>query len=193
MTGAALARLAWQTLVAPREVAQTLLSLRLSQETILTALALVVVLNALVIGAMQAAGLTGAAVPVMLGPLPIAALLAAMLTASILFMTWAGRLMGGQGRSEDVALLLAWLQGLRVVAQLVVAVASVLSGALASLAVVATLIAGTWILINFLDVAHGFGNLFRALMVLVFGSVLLIFALTVIFSLLGVSPNGMAV
>ena len=82
MTGAALARLAWQTLVTPREVAQTLLSLRLSQEAILTALALVVVLNALVIGAMQVAGLTGAAVPVMLGPLPIAALLAAIPSAT---------------------------------------------------------------------------------------------------------------
>ncbi|MGR3376519.1 YIP1 family protein [Salipiger abyssi] len=193
MTAAGFLRLAWQTLVAPRDVAKLLLSLRLGHEALLTALALVVVLNALVVGLIQASGLPGAALPVMISPGVIAALLAAMLTASILFMTWLGRILGGQGRAEDIALLLIWLQALRALGQIAVALAAAVSGALASLLVIAALIAGIWIMINFLDVAHGFDSLGKALLLLVLGSVALVFALSFVFTLLGVTPNGMSI
>ncbi|APZ51333.1 YIP1 family protein [Salipiger abyssi] len=193
MTAAGFLRLAWQTLVAPRDVAKLLLSLRLGHEALLTALALVVVLNALVVGLIQASGLPGAALPFLISPGVIAALLAAMLTASILFMTWLGRILGGQGRAEDIALLLIWLQALRALGQVAVALAAAVSGALASLLVIAALIAGIWIMINFLDVAHGFESLGKALMLLVLGSVALVFALSFVFTLLGVTPNGMSI
>lgn len=56
MSAAALLSLAWQTIVAPREVARLLISLRLSREVLLTGFALVVVLNALIVGLMQLGG-----------------------------------------------------------------------------------------------------------------------------------------
>ncbi|APX25516.1 MAG: YIP1 family protein [Rhodobacteraceae bacterium] len=193
MSPAGFLRLAWQTVVAPRQVAQLLLSLRLGHEAILTALALVVTLNALAIGAMQAAMPGSASLPFVMSPMVTVALVAAMLTASIFLMTWAGRLFGGHARTEDIALLLTWLQALRLLGQVIVAFATVVSGALASLVVIAALLIGIWILINFLDVAHGFGNPFKALMVLILGSVALVLGLSFLFTLVGIGPNAMAI
>ncbi|NDV97835.1 YIP1 family protein [Salipiger sp. PrR002] len=190
MSAAALLSLAWQTIVAPREVARRLISLRLSREVLLTGFALVVVLNALIVGLMQLGGEVPAGM--LLAPVPMGLLLATMLAATIAVMTWAGRTLGGSGRIEDVAVLLIWLQALRALAQLGVALLGAVSGGLALLVVLGSLIVGIWILVNFLDEAHGLGSPFKALLVLILASVALVLALMMIVSLLGVGPNGMA-
>lgn len=190
MSAAALLSLAWQTVVAPREVARLLLSLRLSREVLLTGFALVVVLNALIVGLMQLGGEVPAGM--LLAPVPMGLLLATMLAASIGVMTWAGHILGGSGRIEDVAVLLIWLQALRAVAQLGVALLGAVSGGLALLAVLGSLVVGIWILVSFLDEAHALGSPFKALLVLILASVALVLALMMIVSLLGVGPNGMA-
>ncbi|EPX85030.1 YIP1 family protein [Salipiger mucosus] len=191
MTPAGFLRLAMQTLVAPRDVARLLLSMNLSQEAILTAFGLVVVLNALVVGTMQAAGLGGGAMPMLAGPVMLVFLLAAALSASILFMTWAGRPLGGTARAQDVALLLVWLQALRALVQVGVALVTVISGGLAALLVIAAMLAGLWITVNFLDVAHGFDNPLKALAVLILGGIGLVFALMFLLSLTGLTPDAM--
>ncbi|WP_226621149.1 YIP1 family protein [Alloyangia pacifica] len=191
MTVAGFLSLAWQTVVAPREVARVLLDLRLSREALLTGFGLVVVLNALLVGLMQLGGELGAMGGLMM-PVPMGLLLAGMLAGTIAALTWAGRSFGGTARVEEIAVLLIWLQGLRALAQLGVALVGLVSGGLAVLLVLAALLAGLWILVNFLDVAHGFGSPLKALLVLILATMALAVALMMILSLLGAGPNGMA-
>lgn len=192
MTPGAVFRLAWQTVTAPREVAQLLIAARLSHEAILTAMALVVALNALVMGALQAAMGAGA-LPFVMSPVLFGALLAAMLVVSVMVLTGTGRMLGGNGRAEDIAVLLAWLQAVRILWQIIVAVAALLAPPLASILAVLGFFAGIYIILNFLDVAHGFDNLLRALAVLVIGGLVLVMAMSLLVSLMGISPNAMAI
>ncbi|MBE9635356.1 YIP1 family protein [Salipiger mangrovisoli] len=190
MSVAGLLSLAWQTVLAPRDVARTLLDLRLSREALLTGFGLVVALNALLVGLMQLGGELGSVAGLM--PVPMALFLAVMLAGSIAALTWAGRSFGGRARLEDVAVLLIWLQGLRALAQLGVALVGAVSGGLAVLLVLAALLVGLWILVAFLDEAHGFGSPLKALLVLILATLALLAALMMILSLLGAGPNGMA-
>ncbi len=192
MTPAGVLRLAWQTVTAPRDVAQLLIAARLSHEAILTAMALVVALNALVMGVLQL-GMGAGALPFVMSPVLFGALLAAMLMVSVMVLTGVGRLMGGTGRAEDLAVLLAWLQAVRVLWQVIVALAALLAPALASILAVLGFLAGIYIILNFLDVAHGFNNLLRALAVLVIGGLVLVMAMSLLVSLMGISPNAMAI
>ncbi|WP_370044637.1 MULTISPECIES: YIP1 family protein [Salipiger] len=192
MTPAGFVRLAWQTVTAPREVAQLLIAARLSHEAILTAMALVVALNALVMGILQVSMGAGA-LPFVMSPVLFGALLAAMLVVSVMVLTGVGRMLGGTARAEDLAVLLAWLQAVRILWQIVVAVAALLAPALASILAVLGFLAGIYIFLNFLDVAHGFGNLLRALAVLVIGGLVLVMAMSLLVSLMGISPNAMAI
>lgn len=184
--------MALQTLLTPRLVAEQLLALRLSREVIVLAFALVVVLNTLIVTLMQTIGYGGAPMPFVVGPVVMVVMLAGMLATTMVFMTWVGRLMGGSGQIEDVAILLIWLQALRALGQVIVAVAALISGALASMLVIMALVVGIWILVQFLAVAHRFDSVLRALLVLVFGSVALVIALSLLFSFMGFSVGGMA-
>ncbi|MBN8186286.1 MAG: YIP1 family protein [Salipiger thiooxidans] len=191
MTPAGFLRLALQTVAAPREVARLLLAMRLSREAILTALALAVVLNGLVAG-ISFALVPAEALPAQLGPVFVAGILALELAVTIVLLGVVGRALGGTGRDIEIALLLAWFHVLRALAQLVVLLAGLLSSALGSLLLVAALMAGVWILINFLEVAHGFSDLWKALLLLVIVTIALAFAMVLLLVLAGVSPETMA-
>jgi hypothetical protein len=181
--------LAVQTVTAPRDVARLLLSLRLGPEALLTAFALVCVLNTLLYGVSLTLPLEQEAAV----QLPLTAFLALqvlVLGGTILAFTWAGRMLGGVGEPVQMALLLIWMQGLRVLVQVVFVLVAPLAPALGGLLFFAASVLGVWIAVHFLDEVHGFDNLFRALMVLVLGVVGMAIALSVILALVGVSPNG---
>ena len=54
------------------------------------------------------------------------------------------------------------------------------------------LVAGLWIVVNFLDVAHGLNSPLKAILVLVLATVGLMLALTLLLPLLGITPDRMA-
>ncbi|SMX50109.1 YIP1 family protein [Maliponia aquimaris] len=183
-------RLAWQSVTAPREVAALLLSIRPSREALWTAFALVVVLNALVFSISVA--LTPGAAPMLLSsPAVFLVLQAVALAGSILAFTGIGRLMGGRGHIEEIALLMIWMQGLRVLVQAVVILLAPLSAMLAGVAIMLSTALGVWIAVNFLDEAHDLGGPLRALAVLVLGVLAMAFGLSLLLTLAGVSPEGM--
>lgn len=181
--------LAVQSVTAPRQVARLLLSINPSREALWTAFALVVALNGLTyaVSLLQ----SGGAIPALLqSPLVFVALQAATLAATILGLHYAGRALGGAGRLEDIALLMIWLQALRVLAQVFILLLLPLSAGLGGLAVGAATAIGIWIAIPFIDEAHGFGNLWKAAATLVLGVLAAIIALSIILTLVGVDPNG---
>ena len=192
MTVQGFLRLAVSTVTSPRDVARLLVSLQLGRDVLVMLFALVVVLNTLVfslsvLGA-PAEGLVG----VMLGsPVVFGALLALSLALVILAVTYAGRALGGAAGLADMAVLVIWLQALRVLVQGAALLLTPLSPVLAGLTVMVASILGLWILVNFIDVAHGLGSLFKSALTLLLAVVGMTLGLSFVFSLLGLTNAGL--
>ncbi len=182
--------LALQSVTAPREVARLLLSLRLGQEALLTAFALVVVLNALAFSTSLLIAPVQGPVSLLSNPAIFLMTQAGALLASIVAFTYCGRAMGGTGTANGVAVLLIWLQMLRVLVQTVLLVVLPLAPVLAGVVMFTASALGVWILVHFMDEAHGFGSLFKSALLLVFGVVGIALVLTLLLTLAGVDPNG---
>lgn len=183
-------RLALQTVTNPREVAALLLSIRPRREALWTAFALVVVLNAMVFSGSLLLDPTG--VPSLLSnPVILLVLQGGALAGVILALTWTGRLFGGKARIEEIALLMIWMQGLRILIQGAMLLVIPISLTLAGLVTMAATALGVWIAVNFLDEAHGLGGPLRALAVLVLGMFAMAFAVSLLLTLAGVTPEGM--
>lgn len=192
MTFEGFLRLAVQSVTNPREVAALLLSIRPSKEALWTAFLLVIVLNALVFSAsIMLTPMTGMIPAVLANPVSFLVMQGATLAASIVAFTYVGRWMSGKARLEEVALLLIWLQGLRVLLQAILTVVMIGAPILGGLISMVGTALGVWILVNFLDEAHELGSLLRALAVLILGVLAMAFAMSMLLTLLGVSPQGM--
>jgi len=184
-------RLAVQTVTRPREVAALLVSLDLSREALLTAFALVIVLNTLFFGMTQLVVPDGSLLmPVMQDPVMFGVSLSLTLGALIFALTACGRAFQGVADLSQMAVLIIWMQALRAVLQAVVLLLAPVSLFLSGVLVTAATVVGIWILVHFIDVAHGIGSLLKAGVVLLLAVVGMMLALTMIFSLLGVSPSG---
>ncbi|MFP4239649.1 MAG: YIP1 family protein [Rhodosalinus sp.] len=186
MTAAALGQLAVDTIRTPREVARRLMDLKLPRDALWTALALVVVLNAALYSAsnMIAPPPDDLAVPIV-APVPFALFLAAGLVGTIYALWYVGRMLGGEGALGDIMVLLVWLQALRLVVQAALLVLVPLSPVLSSLVVLAAAAIGFWILLNFIDVAHGYGNLLKSLGALALSVLAMALGLTFLVTLFG--------
>jgi hypothetical protein len=182
--------LAWQSVTNPRDVARILLSTRLGGEALMTAFALVVVLNGLIYAMTRLVAPGGA--EVVAGPMSFMALQAATLGVSILMLTLAGRGLGGTGGYAAVALMMIWLQALRVVAQVGILLLLLAAPALGGIAVLLVSALGVWIAVHFIDEAHALQNLFKSLMVLIVGVVAMAIALSIVLAMAGFSPQGVA-
>ena len=186
MTAAALGQLAVDTIRTPREVARRLIDLQLPRDALWTALALVVVLNAALysLSNMMAPPPDDLAVPIV-APVPFALFLAAGLVGTIYALWYVGRTLGGEGSLGDVMVLLVWLQALRLVVQAALLVLVPLSPVLSSLVVLAAAVIGFWILLNFIDVAHGYRSLLKSLGALALSVLAMALGLTFLVTLFG--------
>lgn len=192
MTADGFLKLAAQSVTAPRDVARLLLSIRLNPEALWTAFALAVVLNGLVFALSAQIMPQASGLPVFLSnPLAFMAMQGASLGATILALTWVGRAMGGTGTVERVAVLLIWLQALRVLVQASLLLILPLSEALGALVQFAASALGVWIVVHFIDEAHELNNLLKSALALVFGVLGMALALSLILSLMGFGPQGL--
>ena len=186
-------RLGAQTLTRPREVAALLVSLNLSREALWTAFALVIVLNALFFGLTQMVVPEGnVLVPVMQDPVMFGISQALTLAALILAITACGRPFDGTATVEQIAILVIWLQAWRAVLQGFVLLIAPASLFVSGIIVTAFTVVGVWIFLHFVDVAHGTSSLWRAGAVLLLAVVGMLLVLSMVFSLLGFSPSGVA-
>lgn len=170
----------------PAEAARQILAFQVPREALWTALFLAAVLNTLFYqlsrflmpgpspfpGALESPG-------IYLG------LVAAGLIITIYAIFRAGRMMGGQGTLDDVMKLMIWLQFLRVIAQIATLVLAFTIPMLAALMVLAATIAGLFIMINFIDQAHRFGSLGKAIGVLLLSGFALAFFVSILLTFAG--------
>ena len=185
-------RLAWQTVLAPRDVARLLLSLRLGHEALLLALALVLVLNTLIFTVSVQVSPPDPALTSLLGnPVIFMLLMGGTLGVTAIAITWTGRALGGVARIEDIGLLLIWLQALRMLVQLAVVALALVSESLAGLLVVGAAVLGVWILVQFIAEAHGFAALGKAALVLLLGVTGLVLGLSFFLTLIGATTMGL--
>ncbi|HKL65206.1 MAG TPA: YIP1 family protein [Roseovarius sp.] len=196
MTGEAFWSLVRQTLFEPRDAAQRIVSSGLSARDGWLALALMAVLNTLVYS--LSARLNPPADPAMsemMGPAlgaPLvfaAALFAALALTAVAFMQ-AGRALGGTATTTDMLVLLAWMQALRLMVQVVLVVLAMAMPALAGIVVIVAAVWGLWILLAFMAEAHGFESLWRAAGALAIAFAGLVFGLSLLFSLVGMRVAG---
>lgn len=185
--------LAMDTLRDPRGMAARLIAMDLGLPTIWTALALGAVLNALIFSVNIMLFPTTFPVPGLFSnPILYAVAMAGGMVISLHLLTWVGGMMGGQGKLADVAVVLVWLQYLRLAAQAVLLLLTILMPALALMATLVVVFYSLWLLLNFLDVAHRFESLGKSALVLVFTVVGIIIGLSFLIALIGAPVTEMS-
>jgi len=184
-------RLALNTVTAPRDVARLLLSMSLPSQVLWLAFALVIVLNTLMFSlSLLTTPPSDALGPLLGSPIVFGVMLAVSVAALIFAVTVCGRPLGGRATYGQVAILVIWLQALRVLVQAAVVVLGPVSLFLSGVVISAASVLGIWIFVNFIDVAHEVGSLLKAGLILLLAVVGMMLGLSLIFSLLGVQTGG---
>ncbi|MYM53955.1 Yip1 family protein [Thalassovita mangrovi] len=186
-------QLAIDTLRDPRSAARQILELRLDTSLLWTALALIVVLNAILNGVTLPLMVVPDMVPAAFAsPWMFAMILGGGIVIGTFILTWIGQMMGGKAQLSDMLALVVWLQGLRLLVQ---AVVFLLFFAVPMLSDILALVAGLWgiwITVAFIDEAQRFGSIFKAIMVLVASMLGIAIGLSFFLLLIGASSVGMS-
>ncbi|PIE11143.1 MAG: YIP1 family protein [Rhodobacterales bacterium] len=184
-----------ETLFTPKVAAERLIALNLNHQILWSAVVLVAVLNALVVSlGMQLMPPDPEVLKimpaVMRSPAMLAIFIAGGLVITIHALYWAGRMLGGQGALGHVLVVLAWLQFLNVVVHVGLLLLSGLSPGVADTLSFVASVWGIWILVAFLDAAHGFNNPIRAIAVLLLAFGLMMAGLFILSVLIGSTVPG---
>lgn len=160
----------YKSLMEPAAVAKDLIALRWDRATLWMALALVAVLNVLLLALVQVISpLPDSLVQqgISMTPFSYAIVVGVFLTLLIFTSRGFGKMLGGVGELQDMLVIVVWFQVMSVALEAVQVVLLIFSAGLASLFGLASLGVLIWCMINFLDVAHGFGNKAKAIGTLV--------------------------
>lgn len=183
--------LAIVTVKDPQTAARQLIAMDLDRGTLWLALFLMAVLNTL---------LHGLSNLLVQGPSPIPAVfdspavyfffVAGGLVLIVVTLFWAGRAFGGEARMEDIMVIIAWLQFMRVLVQIVALILLVTIPVLSAVLVLAAAIIGLWILVHFVNQAHQFDSLGKSVGVLIVAFIGMVLGVSVLLSLIGVGAVG---
>lgn len=180
------------TLRNPRAAAAELINWQLPRGVIWMALVLVSCCNAILAGLSELMFPSPVPLPsILMNPLMLFILLAGGLLVTVHVLHWAGRVVGGQGALEDIAIVLTWLQALRAVAQAAVVVLALISPALAGMFAMAVMFVGLWIMANFIAQALSFASAWKAFGLMVVLMVGFIFGIMILLAVTGLGVWGL--
>ncbi|TDK51162.1 YIP1 family protein [Antarcticimicrobium luteum] len=170
----------------PAEVARRLIALHLPREVLWTGLALAAVANTLLfsLSGMLMPGPAGFP-PMFQTPFVYLGMVSGGLVLTVLMIHWAGRILGGTGRLEDVLVTVLWMQLLRVLVQAAALLLSLTIPLLAMLLVLVATVLGLFITLHFIDQAHRLNSLPRAGGALILSILMMAVALSVLLALFG--------
>lgn len=123
-------------------------------------------------------------------PLLFFAATAGIFVVTVHALYWTGRMMGGQDDMGDLLTLLIWLQFIRTIAQFIILILLLTIPMLAGFFLIFVGVATFWIFLNFLTVGLQLSSNWRAFAILVLGSFMVVFGLSIFLSLIGVSAIG---
>ena len=188
----ALVSLAIRTLQEPRAVASEIIAMRLERQMLWIALALAVVLNTIVYQISLVASPPTLTLPTLFSsPILFAFLVGSGLILSIFSLTYAGRILGGKATLEHIMSLLIWLQYLRFVVQLVALVLMPIIPGLTGILVFAASLYGVWLMIQFIDVGHGFNSLLTSIGALGLSWLMIMIGMAILLTLVGIQNMGL--
>ncbi|KJS42106.1 MAG: hypothetical protein VR71_15675 [Roseovarius sp. BRH_c41] len=196
MTQAQFKALLIETLFRPRDAARALMGFGLPQKILWMALVLMSVLNAIVysVSLRLSPPTDPTAVTIMPpafhSPLLFTLFLFGALAITVFALFWVGRSLGGKARMEDVLVLICWLQVLRLILQMAVAVLVLTVPSAAVLLIFLSSIWGIYILIGFVDTAHRYDNMLKSAGVIVLSIAAMAVGLTILLSFIGVAAMG---
>lgn len=189
-----LLRMARDTVSNPREGAETVLALGLPKQALWLAFALVVVLSMLLgdlLYLLADLPRDGA----MTGPLGASPLVMGLMQGAFLFLmahavTHVGRLFGGTGRFDEALALIVWLQFIFLCVQVLQLAAVLVIPPMAGLITMLAVGLFFWLLVNFIATLHGFTSLGMVLVMTILSGFTILFVLSLILTLLGVTFEG---
>lgn len=106
-------------------------------------------------------------------PFRLAEAQAIVLGVGLMLIHGVGRMFGGTGRFSDALLLMAWMEALLILLQVLQMVAMLLLPPLASMLGFLGIAVFVWLLVNFVAKLHGFGSLLKVFLAFV-GTILAI-------------------
>ncbi|EKD59475.1 MAG: hypothetical protein ACD_54C01327G0002 [uncultured bacterium] len=106
-------------------------------------------------------------------PFRLAEAQAIVLGVGLMLIHGVGRMFGGTGRFSDALLLMAWMEALLILLQVLQMVAMLLLPPLASMLGFLGIAVFVWLLVNFVGELHGFGSLLKVFLAFV-GTILAI-------------------
>jgi hypothetical protein len=173
----------------PASAARTLMAMGFSTYVLWNALILAAAGNALVF-TLSSLWVTGPTpFPGYFGePLVYFAIVTFGLVFSTLSIVWTGRIMGGKGRLADILVLMVWIQILRLLVQIVVIMLVYVAPVMSAILVLASALVGIYMLVHFIDQAHGFGSPGKAAVVMVASFLDIAIGLSILLILVG-GPN----
>lgn len=180
------------TLRQPDAAARVILLRNWPREAVWTGLLLAVVLSALVYG------LLNLWFP-LLGQMALLTLsTGSYIAASLLFsvgftalLSFCGRWLGGSGVFLPVLSLMVWLQFVQLALQLFLILVMMLSPLVGGLLSLLTNLVVFFVLLHFVNEAHGFASLWRSLAVVLMAAIICLFAMTFIVGFIGPSFFGL--
>lgn len=181
------------TLQDPRGAAERVIALHLPTQTLWLALSLISVVTSLIFSILlQAAplppGELGALVqssPGYQSPLIFALMQWGRVVISVFMLYYVGRAMGGQGSLADVLSVITWLQAVSFVLIAGLSLIGLAIPFLSSLGMLVFLCWWVWAITSFLDAAHGFGNPFKALGVLLISVIGVLIGVSIAMGVIG--------
>ncbi|MEQ9693261.1 Yip1 family protein [Shimia sp. SDUM112013] len=183
-----------QTLRAPAEAGRTLCALNLNREMGWSALFLACILNTLAYFASISLFPvpSEAMLPMMATPILTLITLFSAMTVTVFALFWTGRILDGEARFGDILTMIAWMQFLRVLVQVATIVLMFVLPSLAYVLVMGAGLYGIWIMVHFLQVAHGFDGLGKAIFTLVLAVLGMTMGLSLFLSVMGVTAMGIS-
>ncbi len=188
----------WRALVIdsvarPRDAARGVIGLGVPQNVVLMAAVAVTCVGMVLAWAMAMVGpgvADGVAAAIFGNPILSAVaefagmLIMAALTARV------GRALGGTGGFWDALTLIVWLNAVMLIVQFAQFILLVVAPPVAGMVGLATLLWATWVFANFVAELHGFRNALMVLGGVILTAIVVLFAVSVLFAILGVVPQG---
>ncbi|MEC9198023.1 MAG: YIP1 family protein [Pseudomonadota bacterium] len=191
MTLPAIWQMVLRTLQDPLAMGQELIALRLSRATVWMAMTLVCVLSVLMFFVSEAVIPTaGGVMAPLITPMSMAVMVVGNLVMMIFAVFWTGRALEGNGRLEDIVLLMSWVQFMLLVAQVPQTVLALFSATLSSLLALGAVLYALWLIVKFTQAAHGFDSVGKAVLTVVLAIVGIMVGLAIVLSLIGASVIG---
>ncbi|MEP2532531.1 YIP1 family protein [Shimia sp.] len=189
-----LRQLVMLTIYRPAQAATLLAGQNMPRETSWSILALAIILNTLTYFLSTALFPvpTEIAMPLLTSPTLVCLILGSVVVMFVFAFFWVGRALGGKAAFDNILLMMAWLQYMRLIVQLIALVLMVFLPGLAQIFVMATGLYGAWIVVNFMNVAHQFNSLGKSLMMLILTLIGMTVGLTIFLSFIGVTALGIS-